>query len=75
MYFTKHFGIILMSAFEEEAPTGMLLQQHPEIAFAFSYCKMGNSWIVCFHGNKRGLITLPRRSPHLRQLKFFFKVT
>jgi hypothetical protein len=46
-----------MPAFEEEAPTGMLLQQDPETALAFSYCTMGNSWIVYFHGNKRGLAT------------------
>ena len=59
-----------MSAFEEEAPTGMLLQQNLELALAFSYCTMGNSWKVCFHGNKRGLITVPPRYPELKNLHF-----
>jgi hypothetical protein len=63
-----------MSTFEKDAPTGMLLQQDPDLALAFSYCTMGNSWIVCFHGYQRGRTTLPSRSPDLTQLSYFFEV-
>jgi len=44
--FTKQVGDVQLYAFEEEAPTGVLLQQDPELALAFSYCTIGNSWIV-----------------------------